>query len=315
MIENLIDLIYEAAFVPELWPKVLDDIAALSGSASGATLAITNQMPVRKAGSETLDQLLPGSVIDILPNPPAVPGRIGYSSSSGALVSLTNDAAAAIVGSELVESLRPHLERAGLIAARLGKDRAHTTVKTLEAIGLPAAVLGEGGQVLDANSLIATLTSVVRTGVRGGLSFSDPAADALYQKAILQMARATASVNVIPIAPRPGRLGMVVHLVPRQAARGSVMTDARFLLVITTLGMTAKAPDIQVLIGLFDLSPAEARLAASLSSGRPLKDAAADNNIRFSTARSYLERIFIKTRTNQQSQLVALLRSASSLAR
>jgi DNA-binding CsgD family transcriptional regulator len=60
---------------------------------------------------------------------------------------------------------------------------------------------------------------------------------------------------------------------------------------------------------LFDLTPAEARLAAALASGVSLKDAAVHQGIKFSTARSYLESIFRKTRTRQQSQLVALLKS------
>ncbi|MDB5657157.1 MAG: Cyanate lyase [Tardiphaga sp.] len=66
---------------------------------------------------------------------------------------------------------------------------------------------------------------------------------------------------------------------------------------------------------LFDLSPAEARLAAALASGVTLKDAAIHQGIRFSTARSYLEGIFRKTRTRQQSQLVALLKSTQPLLR
>ena len=42
-------------------------------------------------------------------------------------------------------------------------------------------------------------------------------------------------------------------------------------------------------------------------------DAADGANIQFSTARSYLESIFRKTGTNQQSQLVALLKSTQPL--
>jgi DNA-binding CsgD family transcriptional regulator len=64
---------------------------------------------------------------------------------------------------------------------------------------------------------------------------------------------------------------------------------------------------------VFNLSPAEARLAVALASGLSLKDAASQQNIRFSTARSYLEVIFRKTDTRQQSQLVALLKSAQPL--
>lgn len=60
----------------------------------------------------------------------------------------------------------------------------------------------------------------------------------------------------------------------------------------------------------FNLTTKEASLAASLASGMTLKEAAADAHIRINTARSYLDSIFLKTGTHQQSQLVALLKSA-----
>lgn len=60
---------------------------------------------------------------------------------------------------------------------------------------------------------------------------------------------------------------------------------------------------------LFELTPAEATLAAALAAGYSLKDAAASSSITVKTSRTYLERIFAKTRTRQQSQLVALLKS------
>lgn len=66
---------------------------------------------------------------------------------------------------------------------------------------------------------------------------------------------------------------------------------------------------------LFDLTPSEARLAAALAGGVSLKDAAIRQGIRFSTARSYLESIFRKTRTRQQSQLVALLKTTQPMIR
>lgn len=79
--------------------------------------------------------------------------------------------------------------------------------------------------------------------------------------------------------------------------------------------MSAKLPDLTLLKRLFDLTPAEAKLASALASGGTLKDAAAIQEIRLSTARSYLENIFRKTGTRQQSQLVALLKSAQPLVR
>ncbi|CCD89254.1 putative transcriptional regulatory protein, luxR family [Bradyrhizobium sp. ORS 285] len=59
----------------------------------------------------------------------------------------------------------------------------------------------------------------------------------------------------------------------------------------------------------FELTPQEARVAAAIAAGQSLKQAAELIGIRVSTARTHLARIFDKTGTSQQSQLVALLRS------
>lgn len=60
---------------------------------------------------------------------------------------------------------------------------------------------------------------------------------------------------------------------------------------------------------LFGFTVREANLAASLASGRSVREAAGDAGIAYSTMRAYLENVFRKTETRQQSQLVALLRS------
>lgn len=66
---------------------------------------------------------------------------------------------------------------------------------------------------------------------------------------------------------------------------------------------------------LFDLSPREAGLAASLASGRTLQETAQDMHVAYSTMRTHLERVFQKTGTRQQSQLVALLKSVQPVRR
>lgn len=61
---------------------------------------------------------------------------------------------------------------------------------------------------------------------------------------------------------------------------------------------------------LFDLTDTEAKFASALANGASLADAAEAQRVRISTARTHLARIFQKTDTRQQSQLVSLLRSA-----
>ncbi len=62
---------------------------------------------------------------------------------------------------------------------------------------------------------------------------------------------------------------------------------------------------------LFDLTDTEAKFASALASGSSLTEAADAQGVRISTARTHLARIFQKTNTRQQSQLVSLLRSAA----
>jgi DNA-binding CsgD family transcriptional regulator len=59
----------------------------------------------------------------------------------------------------------------------------------------------------------------------------------------------------------------------------------------------------------FDLTPREADIAAGLAAGQSLKTIADQTGIQFSTARTHLGRVFRKTGTNQQSQLVAMLKN------
>jgi DNA-binding CsgD family transcriptional regulator len=105
-----------------------------------------------------------------------------------------------------------------------------------------------------------------------------------------------------------------VHVLPLRRAAHDIFSGADILVVATPVSASAIVPSPSVLAGLFDLTPAEARLAASLSQGRALKEAASHSHITFKSGRTYLERIFAKTGTHQQSELVALLKSAERLA-
>ena len=59
------------------------------------------------------------------------------------------------------------------------------------------------------------------------------------------------------------------------------------------------------------LTAAERRLVGHLCRGRPLEEAAGEAEVTISTARTYLKRIFAKTGTHRQSELVALLAALS----
>lgn len=73
------------------------------------------------------------------------------------------------------------------------------------------------------------------------------------------------------------------------------------------------ALDAEVVARLYGLSGAESRLACMLATGRDLADAARVLQITMETARTYLKRIFAKTQTRRQAELVRLILASPDL--
>jgi DNA-binding CsgD family transcriptional regulator len=84
---------------------------------------------------------------------------------------------------------------------------------------------------------------------------------------------------------------------------------AAFAVFIQAAGDMQPLPG-DMLVKLYRLTPAETRLLGLLGQDFSLRDAAAALGITMPTARSHLQRIFEKTHTNRQSQLMKLILSA-----
>jgi DNA-binding CsgD family transcriptional regulator len=213
-----------------------------------------------------------------------------------------------------MNALRPHLARASLIAARLGLERAQGTVAAMERMGLPAAVFSSNGRVLASNPLLEAMPSTFLSAAFGGMAIGDAQADLLFQQAIAAARGETeSSVRSIPVSAREDRPSIIIHVLPLRRSAHDIFSGGDILIAATAVSASSMVPSPTLLAGLFDLTPAEARLAVALSQGLPLKEAATGSRITVKTSRTYLERIFAKTGTRQQSQLVALLKSARPL--
>ncbi len=208
----------------------------------------------------------------------------------------------------LLNRLRPDMARAGLAAARLGLEHSHGTVDTLAMIGLPAAVVAASGRVKVTNTLFDQENALFVPTAFGRVALANPESNRLLQLA-LQAAGGSHVPRSIPLqnAAAPA---MVVHALPLKRDAHDLFSGGDLLIVTTTISASNLVPSPTILTGLFDFTPAEVSLATALAKGLSLKAAAAEAGLQVSTVRTYLNRIFRKTGTNQQSQLVALLKSA-----
>lgn len=207
-----------------------------------------------------------------------------------------------------LDLLRPHLARAALLSARIGLERARATVNALQTVGLPAAVLTTGGRAVAANPDFEQSAGWIVIGAGDRVSFVTPAAQAVLAEALaLSGQRATSFAGrSIPVPGEGDRPPLVAHLLPLRGAGRDIFTGASLLLYLTPLA-ASKAPDVKLLEVLFDLTPAEARIAGLLVEGQSVAMIARAQAVTENTVRMHLKSVFAKTGVSRQSELVSLL--------
>ena len=355
--EEVIDRIYEASVIPDLWIGVLDRLAAIAGCDGGILISVDTHQSVRALSSDCLAPMTrafidegwmrqnirasrftsmnyTGFIVDhdiVTPEEAEtdplyveVLRRHGGGRGTGTLIpvpsgdliifNIERSYKKGLVDRGVLpalDSLRPHLARSALLAVRLGLERARAMTETLSKLALPGAVLGANGRVLSANSLLEEMHRQFIPAAGGRLAISHQPAQEIFQAAIGNSARdgANAQTCSIPIPATEDSAACVVHLLPVLRQARDIFNGASTLLVVTSL-TNPKAPPAQVLSGLFDLSPAEARVARGLVEGNSIEDIAKATNLSRETIRTQLKFIFAKTGTKRQAELVGLLTGA-----
>ncbi len=209
-----------------------------------------------------------------------------------------------------LNALRPHLARAVTLSTRLAMRSARAAAEALEMIGTPAAVIGRNGRIIASNgSFDALARGLVQRG--GHLTLLEENADRLVQAAIAGIARDDAtSVRSIPVRGRRTFKPVVLHLVPIRRAAADVFGSAIAIAFATQLSPLS-VPSGTVLEGLFDLTPAEARIAKEIARCQTVAEIAASSGTSPNTVRVQLRSVMEKTGISRQAELVALLSAIS----
>lgn len=211
-----------------------------------------------------------------------------------------------------LNAIKPDLARSVFLASRLAFSEAKTIASTLSLLGLPAMVLGPGMKVMATNPEADRLSRRVRTGAFDRLILESKTAGDLVSEASQHLMMGTrAGVQSVPMISPNGEPPLILHLLPVRRAAQDIFRRSFAVLVVTTTG-TIGPPDMRVLSGLFDLTPAEVRVAREIAQARSIDDISASQGVSISTVRSHLKRIMLKTGTSRQPELVSLLLGLSS---
>ena len=210
-----------------------------------------------------------------------------------------------------IKLLLPHVAQALLVNQRLALLEAGEAV--LDTLLLGVSFLSESGRVVSSNQAAERMVRSddglsLRHGTLGAV---DRVADAALQRAIRQAALPEDSLDVSGpvVVPRPSmRRPYVVRIGSlRRKLRQFVGTEAPVVVALITDPEEQRPLPADLLMKSFQLTAREAALAVKLAEGCTVEQAAEELQIRYETARTHLRRIFDKTNTNRQTDLVLLL--------
>lgn len=351
--EEIIDLIYEAAVVPELWKSVLDSVADVV-DAVGTLMAIRNadgwgdwrssneleSFMVKFTGSdipsrtEATTRLIhakhPGflterdlfSAEEELNDPlfSELARPLGFGSGIATAIEISTGDFVVFqmfrrlsqvhFDSRMVKRLnllRPHLARSAMLSARLRLQRLQAAAEALAIIGLPAGVLSKNGRVLAANRLLEEMTEHVFWLSQDRMALKDASANGMFIRAVEKSGKdGFATSCSFPIQAANGGDRVIGHLIPTRGQARDIFDGATAIFVVTPLS-SPKAPEDSLIQALYDLTPAEARVARGVVEGETVANLARRFGVSHETIRSQLKNVFSKTGVQRQADLVSQL--------
>lgn len=192
-------------------------------------------------------------------------------------------------------------------ARRAVDERRNGGAIDLDSLGEPALAVDCGGLVMGTNAEMQSMLGEDISIHNSRLCLSDSAARRRVEDFIRALKAGACPPDIEPIVLRSDDDSPIIlrMMTIPENARG-LFLGASAILIFARLRRWSQ-PSAQLLSKLFRLTPAESRLAAALSDGSTLIDAAKALNISWETARTQLKAVFAKTNTHRQSELVALL--------
>jgi DNA-binding CsgD family transcriptional regulator len=208
-----------------------------------------------------------------------------------------------------LSQLADRLTQAATLSTAVGRTAIVGVTNALDLIDRPALALDRLGGLIAINKKAAGYLAhefVVRSG---RMALIDKDAQARLVQLIDQL-RTGSDLQPPPMVPlivrRVARRPLVLHPLPVPPAARSPFLGARVIIVVKDLE-SGVVIDPGLLVKLFDLTPAQAKLAVRIASGSSVEGAAAELGVGSETMRKHLKAVFAKTDTHRQGELVALL--------
>ena len=219
------------------------------------------------------------------------------------------------VSSETIEALdrmRPHLARAALLSSRLGLERTRALTRALDLLEMPAIILSERGRITSITKSAEELIPTLVQDRNDRLYFNRQRIDKLFWGSFVESIRGNRYDQVLsfPVRDDDSAYRAIAHLVPLKGAANDVFSSGSAVLLFAEIGIREIA-NIELIEGLFDLTPSEARVAKAIGEGLSVEQIARQQLVSQATTRVHVKRILSKLGVSRQSEIVGLLQGAT----
>jgi DNA-binding CsgD family transcriptional regulator len=113
-------------------------------------------------------------------------------------------------------------------------------------------------------------------------------------------------VRSFPVRDAEAEATMIAHVIPIRLSARDIFVRCFAVLALTPM-TRPQAPPVELVQSLFDLTPAEARVARSLASGKTVEAIATEGGVSLNTVRTHVRGVLEKTGCTRQAEVITLL--------
>jgi DNA-binding CsgD family transcriptional regulator len=269
---------------------------------------------LRKASTNRFveEWLAPQSIIDLV-----ACGVLRRPGALGSIVFTRHEEAGPVTEAEVaaLRLLGPHFRRAVEIGNLLDMKtiEAATFASAFEALSAGLVLADREARVVHANAAARAMLNAAEPIrlVHGRLTLPTPLASNALVDAIARSAGNLAHLGQrgisIPARMKDGR-PCVTHVLPLRGGEARwEFEQGAIAAVFIARAETAPEMPAAALALMYDVTPAETRVLELVVEGRALKEIAEKLGVSITTVRTHLARLFHKTGTSRQAELVALI--------
>ena len=214
-------------------------------------------------------------------------------------------------------ALVPHLQRAIAIGRRIdqGRAREESLAETLDHVETAVFLVDTDGAVSFANDPAGKILDEARVVWKSGdmLHAVSPKADRILYDIFTAAAHGDASVDARGIAvplTEPSRERWFAHVLPLASGRRQNQMDhnkAPVAALFVRKTAPNAQPPLELIANRYELLPSEVRVLNAIAKIQGVKELAESLGISQATVKTHLNKLFRKTGTKRQSELVTLV--------